>query len=44
MNRLWSDIVRFASEKETEWMANAMLGDYESKIALGWPHAEEDIT
>jgi len=43
MDRLWGDIVRFASEKETEWMAEAMLGDYNAKLNLGYPQAQADI-
>lgn len=43
MNRLWGDIVRFASNKKTEWMAQAIINDYDAKIELGWPHAEDDI-
>ena len=43
MDRLWGDIVRFASEKETEWMAEAMLGDYNAKLNLGYPQARADI-
>jgi len=42
MDRLWSDIVRFASKKETEWMAQAIINDYDAKIELGWPHAKEN--
>jgi len=42
MDRLWSDIVRFASKKETEWMAKAIINDYDAKIELGWPHAKEN--
>lgn len=43
MDRLWSRIMSlYESDPDNQVMLPAMLSNYQSKIAIGWPNGRKD--